>query len=272
MSEPVLALIAEPDTLENELGGKDLLVVDLSDEETHMRQHVPGAVHLSYERIIDAKPPAMGLLPDDWELGAVFSSLGMTPHTHVVAYDDAGNGKACRLLWTLQAIGHENFSLLNGGLHAWFNEGHSVEGGINRPDRSDYEVTHHTDAIADRDYILAHLNDPGVVILDTRTPAEFLGQDRRAARGGHIPGAVNMDWTLAMDRARNLRLKTDNELREMLEKLGVTADKEVITHCQTHHRSSHTYIVLKALGFPRIKGYPGSWSEWGNDFELPIET
>ena len=58
----------------------------------------------------------------------------------------------------------------------------------------------------------------------------------------------------------------------MLEKLGVTADKEVITHCQTHHRSSHTYIVLKALGFPRIKGYPGSWSEWGNDFELPIET
>ncbi len=146
------------------------------------------------------------------------------------------------------------------------------EGGINRPDRSDYEVTHQTDAIADRDYILAHLNDPGVVILDTRTAAEFLGQDRRAARGGHIPGAANMDWTLAMDRARTLRLKTDSELREMLEKLGVTADKEVITHCQTHHRSSHTYIVLKTLGFPRIKGYPGSWSEWGNDFELPIET
>jgi thiosulfate/3-mercaptopyruvate sulfurtransferase len=67
-------------------------------------------------------------------------------------------------------------------------------------------------------------------------------------------------------------LKTDNELREMLEKLGFTADKEVITHCQTHHRSSRTYIVPKALGFPRIKGYPGSWSEWGNDFELPIET
>ncbi len=75
-----------------------------------------------------------------------------------------------------------------------------------------------------------------------------------------------------MDRARNLRLKSENELREMLEGLGVLPNKEVITHCQNHHRSSHTYIMLKALGYPRIMGYPGSWSEWGNDLELPIET
>ena len=272
MSEPVLPLIAEPDELEHELGREDLLVVDLSNEETHARHHVPGAVHLSYGRIIDAKPPAMGLLPGDRELGAVFSSLGMTPNIHVVAYDNEGNGKACRLLWTLEAIGHGNFSLLNGGLHAWFNEEHSVKGGINLPRRGDYEVTHHTDAVADKGYILARLNDPDVVILDTRTPAEFAGQDRRAGRGGHIPGAVNMEWVLAIDHARNLRLKSDNELREMLEGLGVLPNKEVITHCQTHHRSSHTYIMLKALGYPRIKGYPGSWSEWGNDFELPIEA
>ncbi len=130
----------------------------------------------------------------------------------------------------------------------------------------------HSDVVADKAYILAHLDDLGVVILDTRSPAEFSGIDIRAARGGHIPGAINMDWILAMDRERNLRLKSEVELRGILENLGITPDKEVITHCQTHHRSSHTYVTLKALGFPRIKGYPGSWSEWGNDLELPIEA
>jgi thiosulfate/3-mercaptopyruvate sulfurtransferase len=116
------------------------------------------------------------------------------------------------------------------------------------------------------------LDDPEVVVLDVRTPAEFAGDDVRAARGGHIPGAVNMDWTLAIDRGRNLRLKPEGDLRRMLEELGVTPDKEVIVHCQTHHRSAHTYMVLKSLGYPRIRGYDGSWSEWGNDQNTPIES
>ena len=92
------------------------------------------------------------------------------------------------------------------------------------------------DPIAHKDYVLAHLDDPGVVILDTRTPAEF--------GGGHIPGAVNMDWTFAIDAERNSCLKSEAELREMLEEAGVEPDKEVITHCLVHLRSAHTYIVL----------------------------
>ena len=271
MSETDLPLIVEPDQLERTLGAEDLLVVDVSEEQVHVQQHVPGAVHLAYQAIIKVKPPAMGLLPDDRQLSQVLSSLGMTANTHVVAYDNEGNGKAARLLWTLDVIGHASFSLLNGGLHAWVNEGHPTEHGTNRPRHAEYTVTRLPRAIADRSYILARLEDPNVVVLDVRTMAEYSGQDRRAARGGHIPGAVNMDWTLTMDRARNLRIKPDAELREMLQELGITPDKEVIAHCQTHHRSAHTYIVLKSLGYPRIRGYDGSWSEWGNDLELPIE-
>jgi len=271
ISQSNLPLIVEPGELERVLGRHDVLVVDLGNQPTHARSHVPGAVHLEYGRIVTARPPAMGLVPDDQQLGEALSSVGMRPDTHVVAYDDEGNGKACRLLWTLDLVGHANFSLLNGGLHAWLNEGHRTEDGVSQPPHGDYEVDHHTDVVADKDYILAHMDDPDVVILDTRSPAEFIGSDRRSARGGHIPGAFNMDWILAIDRERNLRLKSEVELRGILKTLGITPDKEVITHCQTHHRSSHTYIMLKALGYPRIKGYPGSWSEWGNDLELPIE-
>ncbi len=272
MSQPALPLIVEPDELERHLERDELLVVDVGDQPTYSICHVPGAVHLEYRGILAMEPPAMGLLPDDRRLGEALTSVGVTPETHVVAYDGEGNGQACRLLWTLDVIGHRNFSLLNGGLQAWLDEGHGTEDGLEEPRPGAYEVARQADAVADKAYVLAHLEDAGVVLLDTRSPADFSGIARRAARGGHIPGAVNMDWILAMEQTGAPRLKPEGELREMLEELGITPDKEVITYCQTHRRSAHTYIALKALGYPRIKGYPGSWSEWGNDLALPVET
>ena len=124
---------------------------------------------------------------------------------------------------------------------------------------------------ADAGYILARLDDPGTALLDTRTPEEFSGERVRAARGGHIPGAVNFNWVEAMDADHNLRLKPAPVLLESLAALGVTPDKEVIAYCQTHHRSSHTFVVLKWLGFERVRGYPGAWSEWGNREDTPVE-
>ena len=271
MAQPLLPLVVEPAELVRNLDAENLLIVDLCRPETYTQTHVPGAVHVDYSRIVAARPPAMGMLPGEAQLSEVFSSIGLTPDSHVVAYDDEGSGRASRLLWTLDVIGHAHYSLLNGGLHAWLNDQHPVSSEAVRRPRSQYTVKFPETAVADKNYIVSHLHDPNVVFVDTRTPAEYRGETRRAERAGHIPGAINFDWVNAIDQTRSLRLKPAQELKQVLSQMGVTPDKEVIAYCQTHHRSAHTYIVLKSLGYPRVRGYPGSWSEWGNSPETPIE-
>ena len=272
MTKSELPLIIEPNELELQLGNKNLLIVDLSQPQTYVQYHIPGAVFLEYAWLVHIEQPRMGLLPDQAQLTNVLSALGLTQDTHVVAYDDEGGGRACRFLWTLDVVGHQHYSLLNGGLHAWANEGHRVTSEIDYPTKGKYEVTLQSGPVADRQYILDHLNDEDVKLLDTRSPQEYAGTKVFAARGGHIPGATNIEWTEAMDKQRNMRLKSESELRALLESHGITSDKEIITHCQTHHRSAHTYIMLKSLGYEKVKGYPGSWSDWGNDASTPIEN
>ncbi|MHB8623055.1 MAG: sulfurtransferase [Sulfuricaulis sp.] len=266
-----LPLIVEPAELENHLDANDLLIVDLSRPEIYAQGHIPGAVHIDFAQIVAAQPPVMGALPTETHLSEVFSSMGMRPESHVLAYDDEGGGRASRLLWTLDVIGHPNASLLNGGLQAWQNERRPISRDSVIQPRRQYTVTFQNQAIADKNYITRRLHDPHVAIVDARTPGEYRGEIKRALRNGHIPGALNFDWMNAVDKARDLRLKPAVELKHRLFQLGVTPDKEVIAYCQTHHRSAHTYIVLKSLGYLGIKGYPGSWSEWGNSLDTPIE-
>jgi thiosulfate/3-mercaptopyruvate sulfurtransferase len=265
-------MLIEPADLEARLGDADVQVVDLCTTEQYTRAHIPGAVHLEYSRLVLSRPPIGGLLPKGDYLGELFSSLGLRSDACVVAYDDEGGGRAARLLWSLAVCGHERCALLNGGLHAWLNEGHPLDSGPEAPEPSEYEPVYDDQWVAERDYIRARLHTAGVQLLDCRSPKEYTGEEKRAARAGHIPGAVNMGWTEAMDRDRNLRVKPREELMRKFEALGVTPDKEIITYCHSHHRSAHTWLTLKHLGFERVRGYPGSWSEWGNLADTPIET
>jgi thiosulfate/3-mercaptopyruvate sulfurtransferase len=271
MEKNTLPSLVEPDTLEASMGQDNILIVDMNKAETYLKMHIPGAVQLEYLHIIASRRPVMGLVPDDETLTAVFSSLGIDADTHVVAYDDEGGGRAARLLWTLEVTGHTRTSLLNGGLHSWANEGHPLDKTPVPPQARTFHVNRNIGPSADSSYIMEQLDNADCRLLDVRSPEEYCGLKRFAERAGHIPGAVNLNWTEAIDTSRNMRFKPDEVLQALLTPLGITPDREIIVYCQTHHRSAHSYLVLKHLGYERIKGYPGSWSDWGNNPELPVE-
>ena len=264
MSDNRLPLLLEPAELRQHIGSDQVLIVDLSNAQVHQQYHVPGAAHLDYGHIIKNQPPIVGLVPNATELAAMFTALGIRPDSQVVAYDEEGGGKAARFLWTLDVTGHPHGSLLNGD-NPITNQSRGITPG-------DYTVRPHDQALADQAYVRSHLGRADLAIVDARSPAEYQGQDLRTRRGGHIPGAVNIEWTRVLDHRRNMRLKSEDELRQLFETAGVIADKQIVTYCQSHHRSALIYFVLKYLGYPRVKGYPGSWSDWGNNPDTPIET
>ena len=269
---PAIPLVLEASDLAAHMGHEDILIVDVRRPETCIDGHIPGAVSLVYQDLLRDNGLAKGLLPTSTRLSALFSGIGLSPGRHVVAYDDDSGAGAARLLWTLDVLGHRSFSLLNGGFSAWDEADLPISETLATPSASNFCAIEVDDGVADFDYVLANLGNTDVVFVDTRTHEEYSGEIVRATRGGHIPGAVNFDWTEAIDPHDNHRLRSDDELRAMLAVRGITADKEIVAYCQTHHRSSHTYIMLKHLGYTRVRGYVGSWSEWGNRIDAPIEN
>ncbi len=276
LATPYLELERVPRVLEvgelaEHLSYDNVLLVDVRSPEQCVDGHIPGAVMLAYADLIRHEGPVSGAVPTVDQLSSVLSAVGLDRGIHVVAYDDDKGSHASRLLWTLDFVGHQNHSLLNGGFAAWDDDALPIDEHPATPSTTSYNAMPESAVIADYDYIRANLTNPDVVLLDTRTPAEFDGIDVRAKRGGHIPNAINFDWSLAIDLLENGRVRDGEDLSKQLGRLGVTPDREIVVYCHTHHRSSHTYLVLKHLGFPRVRAYPGSWSEWGNRDGAPVQ-
>jgi len=269
---PRYPLLIEPEDLQPLLADENLLIIDQGKLETFLNAHVPGAVHLDFKDLQLGQKPTPGALPSLAQLSIVFSNLGLTLDKHVVVYDDEGGGWAGRLIWALDTIGHTRYSYLNGGIHAWLQAGLPTDQGPQEAIKSDYTV-----AELDLRYelskaqIVARLGQQDFAIWDARSAKEYSGEKVISARGGHIPGAVNYEWTLGMDNDRGLRINNLEEFDRLLNSLGLTQDKEIATHCQTHHRSGFTYLAGKILG-RNMKAYAGSWAEWGNDESTPITT
>lgn len=267
-----LGLLIEASELEQALGQDKLLILDTCSRDNYLRHHIPGALHIAPSELQRGEKPAVGKIPHSEKLQALFSRVGLKPDSHVVVYDDEGGGWAGRLIWTLDAIGHKHYSYLNGGLHAWLAGDHPTENGEHNVPSSDVTVRIDPTPIAEIEGFIHLLGNSQLAIWDARSPEEYRGEKVLAERGGHIPGAVNLDWLELMDKDNDYRFKDLGELESRLQALGITRDRTVITHCQTHHRSGLSYLLMKVLGYPHIKGYDGSWGEWGNRDDTPINT
>ena len=269
MSQPSEVSLIEPAELAEQLATDELLLIQVTSAEVFDQAHIEGAVLVTPAELVCGVAPATGRLPEPAALQQLFRRIGYRPECNIVVYDDEGGGWAGRLGWTLDVIGHRQWTYLDGGLHAWHAAGLPLASGpATAPPPSSVDITIHLEPIAEIPDVLASIDDPGQLVWDARSPAEYAGQRQAAARVGHIPGAVNLDWEQLKDPNRHTRLRTD--LAECLAGAGITPQHAIITHCQTHHRSGLTYMVGRLLGYD-IRAYHGSWSEWGNREDTPIE-
>lgn len=246
-------------------------LIHVAAADDYARYHLPNALLVTPQELVHGSAPAPGRLPSLERLEALFGGLGYAPEQHFVLYDDEGGGWAGRFAWTLDVLGHHDWSYLDGGIHAWAEIGGPMESGACRyPDPTNVVLSIDTGPIAEVEDVLAAIDDPAQTIWDVRSREEYLGLRSASARAGHIPGARHLDWMMLKDPARATRLVKN--LPALLAEHEVDPAGPVITHCQSHHRSGLSYMVGRLLGFSNIRAYHGSWGEWGNRDDLPIEV
>jgi thiosulfate/3-mercaptopyruvate sulfurtransferase len=245
------------------------LVLDLRPPEAYTAEHVPGALHLDLwgVSLIDTDPAPLSAFM--WMIEHVLAVHGVRADTPVVVYDEQSGVRAARAFWFLEYFGHPSVRVLDGGFGAWTREGLPVSRDAAPPPQSDWTGSRRGDTIATWRDVKGAIDGGGPVILDARSDAEYCGAVARAARAGAIPGARHIEWTRNL--APDGTLKPAVELRAMYEAAGVTPDREVIAYCQGGYRAAHAYLALRLLGYPRVRNYVGSWKEWGDREDLPIE-
>ena len=259
--------VLEPDAVAD-LPETDTLLVQVTSSALFEQAHIPGAVLIEPGELVCGIPPASGKLPSAAQISATLSRIGYQPQQRIIAFDDEGGGWAGRLCWTLDVIGHYDWAYLDGGLHAWHAAGLPLAQGFSTPAPAEpCGITIDIDPIAEIADVMAAIDDADSVIWDVRSAEEYAGLRSGSARRGHIPGAVNLDWELLKDANRQLRLI--DSLDDVAASLGLLQAKQIITHCQTHHRSGLSYLVGRLLGL-NIKAFHGAWAEWGNDPNTPI--
>jgi thiosulfate/3-mercaptopyruvate sulfurtransferase len=245
------------------------LILDLRPPEAYAAGHLPGAIHLDLWGVSLTDTDPAPLKAFMWMIEHVLAIHGVSAATPIVIYDDQSGIRAARAFWFLEYFGHPSVRMLDGGFGAWTRENLPVTRDATAPPKSEWTGTRETRTLATWRDVRDAIPNQDVVILDTRSEGEHNGTLVRAARGGCVPGAVNIEWTQNLTPGGDF--KPASELKSMYESAGVTPDREVITYCQGGYRAAHSYLALRLLGYPRVRNYVGSWKEWGDRPDLPIE-
>ncbi|HEX6679818.1 MAG TPA: sulfurtransferase [Gaiellaceae bacterium] len=239
--------------------------------------HIPGAVKLHWQD--DLQDPVERDLVDKPTFERLMGERGISNDTPVVLYGDKNNWFAAYAYWYLKIYGHVDVRLLDGGRQKWTDEGRELTAEIPQPERAEYGATERDESIRTyRDAVKGAIGEQTKALVDVRSPQEFAGdliappgyEQEGAQRAGHIPTAASIPWAKAV--RDDGTFKSADELRELYESKGITPEKEVTAYCRIGERSAHTWFVLQELlGYEKVKNYDGSWTEWGNLVDVPIE-
>ncbi|HUH15935.1 MAG TPA: sulfurtransferase [Gaiellaceae bacterium] len=259
--------------------GDDGIVVAEVDENPDLYEegHIPGAAKLHWK--LDLQDPVERDIVDREAFERVLGLRGIGNDTTVVVYGDKNNWFAAYAYWYLKVYGHRDVRILDGGRQKWIDEGRELTTDAPKPRPVDYRAAERDESIrAYRSQVQEWLGEPGHALVDVRSPAEYSGEliappgyeQEGAQRAGHIPTAVSIPWASAV--RDDGTFKPAAELKELYAGQGVTPDKRVTAYCRIGERSAHTWFVLtELLGFEQVRNYDGSWTEWGNLVDVPIE-
>ena len=259
----------DPATLAARLDDQRLVVLDVRRGERYANGHLPGARHFSVYGIntYDSDPAPLASFTRMWAFQ--IAGAGIRREDEVVVCSEFTDESAARAFWFLEYLGHERVAVLDGGVRAWEAAGHPLTHEATAPKASAYPCRTVPSVCATRPDVLAAIDDPSTVILDTRTDGEWYGEDARgAARAGAVPNAVHLEWVRNLDDKGCMA--ADDALRRRYASVGITCETPVIAYCNTGYRSAHAYLALRLLGHRNVRNYIASWQEWGNRMECPI--
>ena len=257
---------------------RKIVEVDYDPENGYKKGHIKGASLIWWKR--DINDPLTRDIVNKQQFEELMAKNGIKPDTEVIMYGDFNNWFAAFSLWVFKYYGHENIKIMNGGRKKWELENRDYTTEEPQIQTSSYTAKEPDESIrVYLDDVKKAMEATNTVMVDVRSPKEFTGEItappeypmEHAQRGGHIPGANNIPWATAVNDADGT-FKAVNELKQIYESKGITSNKDVICYCRIGERSSHTWFVLKyLLGYPNVKNYDGSWTEWGNMIRNPIE-
>lgn len=256
--------------LEQQLGNNDLLIIDCCTKEDFIEAHIPGSVNIEPGALQSGIAPASGSLPGEQQLQDLFSATGISSDKKIICLDAQGGTWAGRLIWTLDLFGIDNCYYLDGGRTAWLAEDCPVDSGETHPIASQFQGKLDESKRVYAETILNELDDENFIVWDSRSPEEYSGEKALAEKAGHIPGAFLLEWTDLQQAENHKRLKPIDEIKNMLKQRGVTPASKIVTHCQSHRRSGLTWMAGILAGYD-IRAYDGSWGDWGNREDTPVE-
>jgi len=258
--------------VEDNLSKKNVKIIDIRKPEDFDAGHIEGALNYYYKELQVESNGVAGLIPDADTISAKLSSLGVESSDTIIIYDHIKNLWASRLLWTLSVYGHDDARLMDGSYGLWTQENRSFTTDVSQVKASSYKFgEENLNLITSIDTVLNSLDNSSSIVLDTRSPDEYSGRDVRALRGGHIPDAINVEWVHNLDD--DGRFLPAEDLAKLYSTANISKDSEIYTLCQTAVRATHSWFVLsELLGFDNVSVYDGSWTEWGNIEDTPIES